>query len=63
MICKYIVRKRFQAPLYGHLYLLLKYCFVLVNIGLDQLISVWISYYWSRSVSNSLDGVNKKSVG
>ena len=41
----------------------LKYCFGLVNIGLDQLISVWISYYWSRSVSNSLDGVNKKSVG
>ena len=31
-----------------------------VNIGLDQLISVWIGYYQSRSVNISLDGLNVK---
>ena len=32
----------------------------LVNIGLDQLILVWIGYYWSRSVNIGLDGLNVK---
>ena len=31
-----------------------------VNIGLDQLISVWIGYYQSRLVNISLDGLNVK---
>ena len=31
-----------------------------VNIGLDQLISVWIGYYQSRLVNVGLDGLNIK---
>ena len=39
----------------------LKYRIVSVNIGLDQLILVWISYYWSRLFNISLDGLNIKN--
>ena len=41
----------------------LKYWLELVNIDLDQLISVWMSYYWSRLVNINLDGLNVKSIG
>ena len=34
----------------------------MVNIGLSQLISVWIGYYRSRLVNISLDGLNIKKV-
>ena len=38
----------------------LKYWLGLINIRLDQIILVWISYYRSRSVNISLDGLNIK---
>ena len=34
----------------------------MVNIGLDQLILVWIGYYQSRSVNINLDRCKKVSV-
>ena len=38
----------------------LKYWFGSVITGLDGLILVWISYYWSRLVNIGLDGLNIK---
>ena len=60
--------RRFQPPLYGHLYLYFlksstNYWFGLVSIGLDQLISLQIGYHQPRSVNIDLDGLNMKSVG
>ena len=39
----------------------LKYWFGSVITGLDGLILVWISYYWSRLVNIGLDGLNIKN--
>ena len=38
----------------------LKYRFGSVNISLDWVMLLWISYYWSRLVNIGLDGLNKK---
>ena len=40
----------------------LKYRFGSVNISLDWVMLLWISYYWSRLVNIGLDGLNKKKL-